>query len=214
MGDVLGAIGKLGLYIVTTLCGLFLHALVLLPLIFFVITRKNPYRFLKGASDALITAFGIASSAATLPTTVRCVEENNHIDPRISRFMLPLGATLNMDGLSIARVVTTIFIAQLNNIPLSLGRIAVICLMAVAVSFGAAGIPGGGIMQIIILQAVNLPLHDMGIILAVEWFIDRSVTTVNVLGDVMGTGIVQHLSHDDLQSKDEDAAPLNEPDKK
>ena len=166
----------------TTLCGLFLHALVLLPLIFFIITRKNLYRFLKGVSDALMTAFGIASrlvlnlsffffllrillllrlelasffhwldhtpkswrnllpsvflsklivvvfnfSAATLPTTIRCVEENNHIDPRISRFMLPLGATLNMDGVSIARVVTTIFIAQLNNIPLSLGRVVVI----------------------------------------------------------------------------------------
>jgi len=68
----------------------------------------------------------VARSAATLPTTIRCVEENNHIDPRVSRFMLPLGATLNMDGVAIARVVTTIFIAQLNNIPMSPGRAAVV----------------------------------------------------------------------------------------
>lgn len=206
MEDVLNVIGKLALYLVTILCGLLIHSLVLLPLVFFVITRSNPYRFMKGVGDALMTAFGIASSAATLPTTIRCVEENNKIDPRISRFMLPLGATINMDGLSIARVVATIFIAQLNNISMSPGRIVIVCLMAVAVSFGAAGIPGSGVMQIILLQAVNLPLHDWGLLLAVEWIIDRSVTLVNVLGDAMGTGIVQHLSRDDLASLMKDEA--------
>ncbi|KAJ7390284.1 Excitatory amino acid transporter 2 [Desmophyllum pertusum] len=163
--------------------------------------------------DAMMTAFGIASSAATLPTTIRCVEENNNVDPRISRFMLPLGATLNMDGLAIARVVVTIFVAQLNDIYLSPGRVVVVCVMAIAVSIGAAGIPGGGVLIIIVLQAVNLPLHDFGVILAIEWILDRCITTVNVLGDAMGTGIVDHLSRDDLKFKtgDDDAVVSKPP---
>ncbi|KAL9964505.1 hypothetical protein ACROYT_G028156 [Oculina patagonica] len=211
MDDILSTMEKLAFYMLTVICGLFIHSLVVLPLVFFAVTRKNPYAFMKGLRDALMTAFGIASSAATLPTTIRCVEENNKIDPRISRFMLPLGATLNMDGLSLARVVVAIFVAQLNDISLSPGRVVVVCLMAIAVSIGAAGIPGGGIMIIIVLQAVNLPLHDFGVILAVEWLLDRFITTVNVLGDAMGTGIVQHLSRDDLKSTGDDDAIESKP---
>jgi len=127
--------------------------------------------------------------------------------------MLPLGATLNMDGLALSRVVVTIFVAQLNDIYLSPGRIVVVCLISIAVSIGAAGIPGGGVMIIIVLQAVNLPLHDFGVIIAVEWLLDRFITTVNVLGDAMGTGIVEHLSRDDLKksTEDDDAAVLKPP---
>jgi len=211
MDDILGTLEKLVFYMLTVICGLFIHSLITLPLVFFVVTRKNPYSFMKGLRDALMTAFGIASSAATLPTTIRCVEENNNIDGRISRFMLPLGATLNMDGLAVSRVVVTIFVAQLNDIDLGPGRIVVVCLMAIAVSIGAAGIPGAGIMIIIVLQAVNLPLHDFGVILAIEWLLDRFITTVNVLGDAMGTGIVQHLSRDDLKSTGDDDESVLKP---
>ncbi|XP_078379251.1 excitatory amino acid transporter 3-like isoform X2 [Oculina patagonica] len=126
LDDILSSMGKVGLFMVTDLCGLLIHSLIVLPLVFFVVTRRNPYVFMKGLGDALMTAFSIASSAATLPTTIRCVEENNKIDPRISRFMLPLGATLNMDGLAIDRVIIAIFVAQLNNIPLSPGQIVVV----------------------------------------------------------------------------------------
>ncbi|KAL9964503.1 hypothetical protein ACROYT_G028154 [Oculina patagonica] len=199
MDDIVEAMGKLGLYMVTVLCGFLVHSLIVIPLVFFVVTRKNPYDFMKGLKEALMTAFGISSSAATLPTTIRCVEENNNVDPRISRFMLPLGATVNMDGSALYRAVTTIFVAQLNGITLSPGRIVVVCLMAVALAVGAAGIPGAGVMTIIVLQAVNLPLHDVGLILAVDWLLDRGRTTVNVLGDAMGTGIVEHLSRVDLK---------------
>lgn len=199
MKDILGTIQKLVFYMLTVICGQLIHSLIVLPLVFFIFTRKNPYVFMRGLTDALMTAFGIASSAATLPTTIRCVEENNGIDSRISRFMLPLGATLNMDGLALSRVVVTIFVAQLNDISLSPGRVVVVCLIAIAASIGAAGIPGSGIMIIIVLQAVNLPLHDFGIIMAIEWMLDRCITTVNVLGDAMGTGIVAHLSRDDLK---------------
>ncbi|KAL9964504.1 hypothetical protein ACROYT_G028155 [Oculina patagonica] len=206
MDDILSTMEKLAFYMLTVICGLFIHSLAVLPLVFFAVTRKNPYAFMKGLRDALMTAFGIASSAATLPTTIRCVEENNNIDPRISRFMLPLGATLNMDGVALARVVVTVFVAQLNGIPLSPGKLAITCLITVVASIGAAGVPGAGILIIIVLQAVNLPLHDFGVILAVEWLLDRFMTTVNVLGDAMGTGIVQHLSRDDLKSTGDDDA--------
>ncbi|KAJ7390283.1 Excitatory amino acid transporter 2 [Desmophyllum pertusum] len=212
MDDVLIALAKLGLYMVTVMCGLLIHSLIVIPLVFFVVTRKNPYVFMKGLREALMTAFGISSSAATLPTTIRCVEENNNIDPRISRFMLPLGATVNMDGSALYGAVTTIFVAQLNDIPLSPGRVVVACLISVAIAVGAAGIPVSGVMTIIALQAVNLPLHDIGLILAVDWLLDRCRTAVNVLGDAMGTGIVDHLSRDDLKYKstDCDTIPLAE----
>lgn len=210
--NVFGILEKLGLYLATILCGVFIHALALLPLVFFVVTRKNPYTFMQGVGDALMTAFGTASSAATLPTTIRCVELNNNINPVISRFMLPLGATINMDGLAIDNVVITIFIAQLNNIPLSPGRTVVVCVMAIVVSIGVAGIPGGGVSKIIVFQAVDLPLHDMGFVLAVAWLPERFVTAINILGDAMGTGIVQHLSRDDLeqQSGEYDVIVLDE----
>jgi len=216
MDDILKAIQKLGLFIVTVLCGLLVHGLIVLPLVFFAVTRKNPYAFMKGVSDALMTAFGISSSAATLPTTIRCVEENNHVDPHISRFMLPLGATVNMDGSALYRAVSVVFVAQLNNIPLSPGRLVVTCLMSIALAIGAAGIPGSGVMTIIALQAVNLPLHDFGLLMTVDWFLDRGRTTVNVLGDAIGTGIVNYLSRDDLRVMEQkyDAIPLDQPQKR
>ncbi|KAJ7390285.1 Excitatory amino acid transporter 2 [Desmophyllum pertusum] len=217
MDDILGSMGKVGLFMVTDLCGLLIHSLIVLPLVYFVVTRKNPYVFMKGLGDALMTAFSIASSAATLPTTIRCVEENNNVDPRISRFVLPLGATLNMDGLAIDRVVVALFVAQLNDISLSPGRIVVVCLLAIAVSIGTAGIPGVGspVMIIIVLEAVNLPLRDVGIILAVIWLLDHFITTVNVLGDAMGSGIVEHLSRDDLKFKTgDDEAIVSKPPRK
>lgn len=203
MDDILGSMQKLGMFIVTDTIGLIIHTLVVLPIIYFAFTRKNPYTFIKGLRDALMTALGIASSAATLPTTMRCVEENNGIDPRISRFMLPLGATINMDGSALNRPVLLIFVAQLNDIDLSPGKIVTICVISVLLAVGAAGIPATAVTTIIALQAVNLPLHDLGLILAVEWLLDRFITVVNVMGDAMGTGIVQHLSRDELDEIDE-----------
>lgn len=118
-------VGSLGLYMATVLAGLFIHGVILLPLILFLITRMNVFKYVRGMSQALVTAFGTASSSATLPVTYRCVEEKNHIDPRVSRFVLPLGATVNMDGTALYEAVAALYIAQVNNIPLTATKVIV-----------------------------------------------------------------------------------------
>ncbi|KAL9964511.1 hypothetical protein ACROYT_G028162 [Oculina patagonica] len=215
MEDIGEELSRLALFIVTVMVGLTIHAFIILPLIFFVVRRTNPFVFMYGMKDAFMTAFGISSSAATLPTTIRCLEENNNVDARISKFVLPLGATVNMDGAALYEAIAAIFIAQLNEVDLSGGKIIAICLTATAIAIGAAGIPSAGsITTIIVLQAVGLPLDDIGLIMAVDWFLDRFRTTVNVLGDSIGAGVVEHLSRDDLRKYDcngivDDRAPLS-----
>lgn len=125
MDDLADFVGSLGLYMVTVLAGLFLHGLIILPLILFIVTRINSFKFIRGMTQALVTAFGTGSSSATLPVTYRCVEENNNIDPRVSRFVLPVGATVNMDGTALYEAVAAIYIAQLNDIPLNAVNIIV-----------------------------------------------------------------------------------------
>ncbi|KAK3699445.1 hypothetical protein QZH41_018613 [Actinostola sp. cb2023] len=131
MEDIPAAVSMLAMFIVTVLTGLLIHAVIVLPLIFFIVTRKNPYRFIAGMRDALVTAFGISSSSATLPTTIRCLEENNKVDERISKFVLPLGATVNMDGGALYEAISAIFIAQLSNIALSPAMFVATCLPSV-----------------------------------------------------------------------------------
>ncbi|KAJ8040325.1 Excitatory amino acid transporter 3 [Holothuria leucospilota] len=117
---------SVGLFIVTVFCGLVVHGFIVLPLLFLITTRRNPFKFLLGATQALFTALGTSSSAATLPVTTRCLEENNHLDPRVTRFVLPLGATINMDGMALYEALAAIFIAQLNGIPLTFAEVLVI----------------------------------------------------------------------------------------
>lgn len=125
MEDLKDFLGSLGLYVVTVLAGLFIHGFIVLPLLLFVITRINSFKYIRGMSQALVTAFGTASSSASLPVTYRCVEEKNHIDTRVSRFVLPVGATVNMDGTALYEAVASIYIAQLNGIPLNAVKIIV-----------------------------------------------------------------------------------------
>lgn len=125
MDDLGDFVGSLGLYMLTVLAGLTIHGFIVLPLLLFIITRVNSFKFIRGMSQALVTAFGTGSSSATLPVTYRCVEENNHIDPKISRFVLPVGATVNMDGTALYEAVAAIYIAQLNDIPLNAVKVIV-----------------------------------------------------------------------------------------
>uniref|UniRef100_A0A3B4ZP97 Amino acid transporter n=1 Tax=Stegastes partitus TaxID=144197 RepID=A0A3B4ZP97_9TELE len=190
---------KMGLYMVTVL-SLAIHATICLPLIFFIIVRKNPYTFTLGMAQALVTALMISSSA-TLPVTFRCAEENNRIDKRITRFVLPVGATINMDGTALYEAVAAIFIAQLNDYALDVGQIVTIITSTVA-SIGAAGVPNAGLVtMVIVLTAVGLPANDVTLIVAVDW-LDRFRTMINVLGDAYGAGIVQKLSKRELERMD------------
>ncbi|XP_066437579.1 neutral amino acid transporter B(0) [Eleutherodactylus coqui] len=205
MEDVVLLFTSLGKYICCCLVGHAIHGLIVLPLIYFAFTRKNPYRFLWGIVSALATAFGTSSSSATLPLMMKCVEEKNGVSKQISRFILPIGATVNMDGAALFQCVAAVFIAQLNNHPLNFIQIITILVTATASSVGAAGIPAGGVLTLaIILEAVGLPTNDISLILAVDWLVDRTCTILNVEGDAFGAGLLQVYSDRTAQASGED----------
>merc|ERR1739848_983924 len=182
------------------LAGLFVHGFVVLPLIYSICTRKLPFRFIANMTNAFTTAFGTASSSATLPVTMNLLEEKNGVDPRISRFVLPIGATINMDGTALYEAVAALFIAQVRNMQMSIGQTIAIAITATAASIGAAGIPQAGLVNMVmVLDTVGLPAEDVTIILAVDWLLDRFRTAINVLGDSIGAGLVYHLSKKELE---------------
>ncbi|XP_015666403.1 excitatory amino acid transporter 5 [Protobothrops mucrosquamatus] len=203
------AIGKkLGFYAVTVLCGLVVHGLVILPMMYFFITKKNPIVFIRGILQALLIALATSSSSATLPITFKCLLENNHVDRRVARFVLPVGATINMDGTALYEAVAAIFIAQVNNYELDFGQIITISITATAASIGAAGIPQAGLVtMVIVLTSVGLPTDDITLIIAVDWALDRFRTMINVLGDALAAGIMAHICRKEFTT-DRSEVPL------
>lgn len=196
---------SLGFYMLTVLAALGTHAIIVLPLILWLIARRNPWIFAKAMSPALLTAFSSASSNATLPLTLSSVEQRAGVSNKISSFVLPLGATVNMDGTALYEVVAVLFIAQFSGLDLGLAEQIIIAFTALLASIGAAGIPHAGlVMMAIILQAVGLPLETQGLILAVDRILDMCRTSVNVWSDSCGCAVIAHLQGPDAETTAQD----------
>lgn len=182
---------RLGMYTLTVMLALLIHGAITLPLLLKYLAHRQPFRYAANLGPALATAFTTASSSATLPLTMELVEHRNGVDARAASFVLPLGATINMDGTALYEAVAALFIAQVYGVDLTIGQQVVIFLTATLASVGAAGIPHAGtVMMVFVLSAVKLPLEGIGFIWAIDWFLDRCRTTVNVWGDSVGAAVI------------------------
>jgi Na+/H+-dicarboxylate symporter len=194
-GDLfLAELAKVAKYAGTVISALMIHGLVVLPTILYMTTRRNPFNYFKNVAEALTTAFSTASSSATLPVTIECAEEYNQVSRKSALFVLPLGATVNMDGTALYESVAALFIAQMLGIHLGFGEQMIVFLTATLAAVGAAGIPEAGLVtMVMVLQSVGLPLEGIGMLLSIDWFLDRCRTTVNVWGDSIGAAVVDFL---------------------
>jgi len=191
--DFWSFVASLGLYMVTVLTGLLLQSLVMLPAIYFAFARRNPYRYSAHAAQALLTAFGTSSSAATLPITIRDTMAAG-VPEELARFVLPLGATINMAGTALYEGVAAGFIAQLYGIELGWGGAVIVMLTACLAAIGAAGIPEAGLVTMqIVLTAAGLPVEGIAYLLPVDWLLDRCRTVTNVHGDIIVAGAVHAI---------------------
>jgi proton glutamate symport protein len=181
-------------FFLTVLAALAFHFLVTLPLLLLLIGRVNPVRHYQAMAPALLTAFSTASSSATLPVTMDCVENRAGVSNRTSSFVLPLGATVNMDGTALYECVAAMFIAQAYGVHLGFAEQFTVVLLALLTSIGVAGIPAASLVAIsIILTAVGLPLEGIGLILAVDRVLDMCRTGVNVFSDSCGAVLIGRL---------------------
>ena len=191
-GNLAAVLQQTGAYFGTVLAGLAVHAFITLPLILWIFTRRNPFRFMYQMSQALLTAFSTASSTATLPITMKCAVDKAKVSRQSVDFVLPLGATINMDGTALYEAAAAIFIAQAVGFDLTITDQLVIAITATMAAIGAAGIPEAGLVtMVIVLNAVGLPLEYIGLILSVDWLLDRFRTAVNAFGDSIGSAVVE-----------------------
>ena len=181
----------LATYMITVMSGLAIHAFITLPVLSFLVGGINPLAHARAMAPALLTAFSTSSSSATLPLTMNCIKDNAGVSNQTASFVLPLGATINMDGTALYECVAAMFIAQVYGIDLSFGQQMIVVITALLASIGAAGIPMAGLVMItVVLGAVGLPLEGIGLILAVDRILDMMRTCVNVWSDSCGTAII------------------------
>ncbi|HWU82977.1 MAG TPA: dicarboxylate/amino acid:cation symporter [Methylophilaceae bacterium] len=187
-------LASMGQFIAMVLGVTLLHGIVVLPLILYLVTGVSPLRFWRGAREALITAFATSSSSATLPVTMRCAQTQLGVRQDIAGFVIPLGATINMDGTALYEAAAALFIANLVGIDLSLSQQLIVFFTAMIASIGAPGIPSAGMVtMVMVLQSVGLPAEAIAILLPIDRLLDTFRTTVNVEGDMVGSLVVQKL---------------------
>lgn len=209
-------VGPLSKYLLLVIVGLLIHAVVVLPIVMYLLTRQNPYRFMWQMRKALMTALGTSSSTATLPVTIQSAEMEGGCSKKSANFVLPLGATVNMDGTALYEAVAVVFLFQLFGIELTFAELVIVVITATLAAVGAAGIPSAGLVtMVIVVTAVNtslaarpdgpgaLPLYAIGIIYAVDRLLDMVRTMVNVWGDAVGAKVMTRLAPDTEEELEE-----------
>jgi len=184
-------LSSLGAYVGTVLIALGIHGFVILPLALRILGKRSVPSYAKAMSTPLMTAFSTSSSSATLPLTMESLIEGAGVSRRVVSFVVPLGATINMNGTALYEAVAAMFIAQTYGIELGLGETIIVLITATLSAIGAAGIPEAGLVtMVIVLKAVDLPIEGISLILVVDWFLDRCRTAVNVWGDAVGAAVI------------------------
>ncbi|HSI25433.1 MAG TPA: dicarboxylate/amino acid:cation symporter [Methylotenera sp.] len=187
-------LGTMAKFMTVVIGTLLLHGIFILPLLLYLITGKTPLWFWRGARESLVTAFATSSSSATLPITMRCAIQHLHVKPEIAGFVVPLGATINMDGTALYEAAAALFIANLVGIDLNLTQQMIVFVTAMIAAVGAPGIPSAGMVtMVMVLQSVGLPAEAIAILLPIDRLLDTLRTTVNVQGDMIGSLVVQKL---------------------
>lgn len=188
-------LGSLAHFITVVFGTTLFHGIVVLPLILWLFTRMSPLQFLKRAREPLITAFATSSSAATLPITLRCTEQQLHVKKEIASFVIPLGATANMDGTALYEAAAVLFVARLAGVELDLVHQVIVFAVAMLGAMGAPGIPSVGMLSmVLVLESVGLPTEAIAILLPIDRILDTVRTAVNVEGDMVGAMVVEKLA--------------------
>jgi len=193
ISQALNLLGALGWYCVAVVLGLFLHLMIVYSSLFKLFSKMKLTDFFKAIRPAMLLGFSTSSSSATLPVTMERVEKNVGVDEEVSSFVLPIGATINMDGTSLYQAVAAVFIAPALGLDLGIAQQLTIVLTATLASIGSAGVPGAGIiMLVIVLQAIQVPVEGIALILGVDRILDMCRTAVNITGDAAVAVAVAH----------------------
>mgnify|MGYP001818643984 CR=1 FL=1 len=202
-----GILAQLGMYVGVVLVGLLLHATVGISSLVRIFGKLNPMLFWRSISAPIVTAFSTSSSMATLPTSIATAEKNLDVQPKIAGFVLPLGATMNMNGTALFEGITVLFLAQVFGVDLTIGQQIIVVILAVLTAIGAAGVPGGSLpLMMLVMATVGVPPEGIAIILGVDRILDMSRTTLNVCGDISASVYVDRIDREIEGMKS--AAPL------
>jgi DAACS family dicarboxylate/amino acid:cation (Na+ or H+) symporter len=195
----LSILKPLGFYVILVFSGYVIHLCGVYSILLAVIARVNPLRFFQALKPVMITAFSTSSSNATLPTTLQVTERNLGVSSNIAGFVLPLGATVNMNGTALYEGMTVLFIAEIFGIDLSLTQQGLIVIMTVLTAIGTAGVPGGSLpLIVLVMQTVGVPAEGIGIILGVDRILDMGRTVLNVTGDAVTAVLVARAEGENL----------------
>ena len=190
-------LAQLGMYVFVVLLGLILHATIGITGLVRFLGKMNPVTFWRSIGAPIITAFSTSSSMATLPTSIATAEKQLDVQPKIAGFVLPLGATMNMNGTSLFEGVTVLFLAQVFGVDLSIGSQIIVVILAVLTAIGAAGVPGGSLpLMMLVMATVGVPPEGIAIILGVDRILDMSRTTLNVCGDISASVYVDRVDRE------------------